>query len=216
MEGARPAAGAPGADHVRGHLERPARAAPPAARGAAHRRANRVGRAVAVLHRPVVRVAGDDGRGARGRGVVHRRRADAVQRRQLARGGHHARGVAHRQIRRARRHHGRGRHTGHARLRVRGRQPGPGRRVRGLRVPGLGRIGHGVRVRRRRRGPNAAVDRRAAAVPEGDAHRRPDRRAAQLLPRADQTAPGPQQADPLPGHPGVRAAHLRPAGGSVL
>ncbi|KAE9535870.1 hypothetical protein AGLY_007771, partial [Aphis glycines] len=80
LEGARHAAGAHRPGHGRGHVERPARP-PPAADRAARRRPDTGGRAVAVLHRRVVRVTGADGHRAGGRAVADRRPADAVQRR---------------------------------------------------------------------------------------------------------------------------------------
>lgn len=90
LEGARPAAGADRVGHDRGHVERQTRPSPEAADRVADRRPDSSGRAVALLFRRVVRVTAADGRHASGRARVHRRPADAIQRRQLVRGRYHA------------------------------------------------------------------------------------------------------------------------------
>lgn len=228
VEGAGPAAGAHRADAVRGHVERPARPAPAAAHTAADLRAGGRGRSVRVLRAPVVGVAGGHGCGAGVVRGVHGRRADAVQRRQLVRGGHHAGRMADRQVRRAGRHHRRRWHTRHARLRVRGGQRGFRGRVPGVRVPRSDGRRASVRFRRRfrrrrrfsvRHRPVAhagvrgrLVRRQNAAVRGRRAHRQPDGRVPQLSPRAHQTPARPRHHRPLSRPVGVRAAHVRAAG----
>jgi len=214
LEGAGHAAGAHRPGHGRGYVERPARP-PPAADRAAHRGPDTGGRAVAVLHRRVVRVAGADGHRAGGRAVADRRPADAVQRRQLVRGRHDRGRVADGQVRHGRRHHRGGRHTGNARLRVRGGQRGFRGRVRRVHRPGPGRASAHVRVHRRRRSaPTSRRDRRpTAAVPGRRPGRQPVGRARQVLPRVDQAPSRPRQAAAVPGRVRVCAAHVRAARG---
>lgn len=213
LEGARPAAGAHRVGHDRGHVERPTRPAPQAADRVADRRPDSGGRAVPLLFRRVVRVAAADGRHAGGRARVHRRPADAVQRRQLVRGRHHGRTVAHRQVRRGRRRPGCGRHTGHARLRHRGGQHGLRVRVRAGRRPGTGHHSAHVRVRRRRKVYRCRAVRPIAAVQGRRSRRQPDGSVAQLLPSVGQTAQRPQHRRPMSGRLHLRATHVCPVGG---
>jgi len=198
LEGAGHAAGAHRSGHGRGYVERPARPSPAVDR-AAHRGPDTGGRAVAVLHRRVVRVAGDDGHPAGGRAVADRRPADAVQRSQLVRGRHDRGRAAHSQIRHGRRRHGSGRHTGSALLRDR-------RGQRGIR--GRVRIVHRHRTDRARFRVLVRPRRCAAVVPGRRLGRQPVGRVPQLLPRVGQTSSRPRQADPVSDVVCVRAAHV--------
>lgn len=179
LENTRPAPSAHRAGHVGGHVERPPWPPPPAAGRAAHRRPDTGRLAVAVLHRRVVGVAGADGHRAGGRAVADRRPADAVQRHKLVRGGHDHGRVEDCQVRRGRRHHSRGRHTGNARLRIRSGQRGLRHRVHRVHHPGPDRARPNVRVRRRHRRPTTVPGlwRPAAFVPRRRPLRQPVGRA---------------------------------------
>lgn len=174
LESAGAAGGARRAGLVRGHVERPARPSAQAARVAADRRTTVGGRAVAVLHCGVVGIARGHGRRASSRDRVLGRSGDAVQRHQLARGRPYGRGMADGQVRRGRRHHRRGRHTGDARVRLGDRQRGLRGRVPDRHRPGPHEPGADVRVHRRLRAD--AAGRQTTAVPGRHAHHQPDGR----------------------------------------
>lgn len=188
LEAAGAAGGARRAGHVCRHVERPARPAPQAARAVADRWTNTGGRDVAVLHLRVVGVTRRHGHHAGGRDSVLGRPGDAVQRHQLVRGRPDGRGMADRQVRRGRRRHSRGRHTGNARVRLGDRERGLRGRVPDFHRPGPRQHAPSVRVHGQLRA-DAAV-RPTAALPGRHAHHQPDGRAPQLLQRAGQTAPG--------------------------
>jgi len=216
LEGARPAPSAHRAGHGRGHVERPAQPPPPATGHSADRRSNIGGRSVTVLHHRVVGVAGNYSRRTGRRAVTDWRPTDAIQRHQLVRGRHDHGRVADGQVRRGRRHHSRGWHTGNARLRVRGRQRGLRLRIRGVHRPGPDRARPHVRIHRRRRqcpAPGVKHRRPASVVPGRCPGRQPLGCASQLLPRPGQASSWPRQAAPVPSRVRVRAAHVRATGG---